>query len=395
MKTQMQTKPSRLRLSALLTAAALIFCASLPVLAQSSPVTVKDFAKNAYPGATVCFSEEDITENTLSPRFPSELMVAGLPMAEVGTLTLEDKVLAEGSLIPCKSLDELCFKPATSAEFSAEISLVPITSRSVHDLGGHPFTVTLNFSKDPNSPPIAQSSSLETYRNMPVYVDLSAHDHDGDGLTFSVVSCGTKGTLELSGERLIFTPQKDALGTAEIVFFARDSAGNTSKPASVTVEIKRQRSDFSYCDVSDPCLEYSAVRMAESGIFVGEQFGTLNVLANEKGFSRTEFTAICASALGLEADPNSALSVSGIEPWQWGFVPTAMAASLFDGGELTSPVTGDSAAYIAWTLLSETAPEDHGALTELYGKWLGKDRLSREEALEMIYFTAKTAGEND
>lgn len=369
--------------------AMLFLLLTVPVLATDRSVKMKDFAQNAYPGATVCFSEEDILNNTLSDKRPSGLVIAGLPRENVGLLRLGEKILREGDMIPTGKIDTLSFAPAVSSEFSAEISLIPVTENRDFSSGGKPITLTLNFSKDLNSPPVAASFTCQTYENMPIYIDLAATDHDGDGLSYSVISCGEKGTLSLSGERLVFTPAERSTGKATIRFFARDSAGNTSLPGEVTVEIKKRRTDFNYSDISDPCHGYAAVRLAEEGIYVGEQYGSLNVLSPHRGFTKTEFAAICSAALELEQTAPSAQISGDMSTWESPFFPIALSAAKLDGSDISKPVTGKSGAYIALTLLKQSTDCDDLDLTALYGPWLNDDPLTRDAALELIHRTAE------
>lgn len=371
--------------------ALLLLLLTVPVLATDGTVKMKDFAKNAYPGATVCFSEDDILNNTLSDRKPSGLVIAGLPRDNVGLLRLGEKTLREGDMIPAGKIDTLSFTPSVDSEFTAEISLIPVTENRGFSSGGRPITLTLNFSKEPNSPPVAASFTCQTYENMPIYIDLAATDHDGDGLSYSVISCGAKGALEISGGRLIFTPETNATGKATVRFFARDSAGNTSLPGEVTVEIKKQRGGFFYSDLSDPCYGYASVRLAEEGVYVGEQYGNLNVLSPDRGFTKTEFAAICSAALNLEQTSSAAHMTHGLTAWESPYLPVAVTAAKLDGSDISNPVTGKSGAYIALTLLKQSSGNADLELSALYGQWLNDEPLTRDAALELILRTAELA----
>ena len=370
---------------------ALLVCL-LPSRAANNEPAMKSFAKNVYPGAEVVFYEDDITCNSLSKTMPSAFLISGLPRSDVGILSLGGKVLKEGNIVSADEFPSLLFVPKTKAEFSAEIALVPLSSAENISLGASPVTVTLNFSKNPNSPPVAAELELETYKNMPIELNLSAFDHDSDELSFTVVSQKGDGTLTLENNRLIFTPQKDQTGTFSVQYYASDSHGNTSAPAQAVISISKNRSNFTYVDITDPTKEYYAVRLAEEGVFRGESFGKTNTLLSAPSFSRTEFALLCASALGFAPEENAEISAVGIPSWQTAYIPTAVAAGAFDGTDLSSSVTVRSAAFIALDLIEEKLERDIASDSLRFAVDCGiisaadspEKELSREEALEFI-----------
>ncbi|MBR4941664.1 MAG: cadherin-like domain-containing protein, partial [Clostridia bacterium] len=289
----------------------------IPARALNENVEMKDFAKNAIPGASIIFTEDDVEENTLSKLRPSGFLVSGMPGSDVGSLSLDGKKLSEGSIIPSDEIEKLVFTPATSAEFSAELCLVPLVSLASFDRGSAPITVSLNFSGDLNSPPVAGNYSFETYENMPIYVSLSAFDHDGDRLSYKVVSASGKGTLHIDdANRLVFTPEKDTTGKFELSYYARDSFGNTSAPGQIKIDVNQQKNSMEIADISDPCHSFASVRLAEEGIYSGEQYGSLTVLSPSEGFTRTEFAAVCACALGYNPEVSVFLDTRGVSQWE-------------------------------------------------------------------------------
>ncbi len=377
----------------LLFAAALVFTvAAIPAFARDSAVKMKDFAKNAHPGAIITFSTEDIEANTLSQSLPTEFLVAGLPQRDIGTLYLGEKQLSEGAVFKADEIAALTFAPGAKTEFSSELSLIPLTDGDQIGRAASPITVTLNYSETPNSPPAAADLCFETCSNMPIYLNLSAYDHDGDSLTYTVVSSGENCRLSTVGSRLVFTPGEDKTGKCRILYYAEDSAGNTSGLSEVNVEIKKSSGEHSYADISDPAAVFYAHSLAEEGIFRGESFGNIEVLSPSKGFSRTEFAALCAAAVNLKTDPRANIETADLVPWQAPYAETAIAAGAFDGGDLTSPVGARSAVYIAVsTLEAALGRELEGDCfsiaksTGILPQGLADGQLSREAALEIVY----------
>ena len=369
-----------------------LFVCLLPANAQNKSVNMKDFAKNVYPGATVVFSEDDIKSNTLSKNLPSAFLISGLPRSDVGLLYLGEKVLAEGNIVSADSFGSLLFVPKSKSEFSAEISLVPLTSEENVSLGSSPVTVTVNFTKTPNSPPVAAELELETYKNMPIELSLSAYDHDGDDLTYTVVLQNGDGSLALEDNKLVFTPKEDKTGIFSVLYYAKDSSGNTSPLTQAKITVSKNQSDFTYVDITDPTKEYYAVRLAESGVFRGESYGNTNTLLSSRSFSRTEFAVLCASALEITAENTAEISTHGVPAWQMPYITTAVAAGAFDGTDLSSPVTVRSAAFIALDLIEEKLGQDISSDSLQFASDCGiicsdispDKELSREEALEII-----------
>ena len=267
------------------------------------------------------------------------------------------------------------------------------------DRGSAPITVSLNFSGDLNSPPVAGNYSFETYENMPIYVSLSAFDHDGDRLSYKVVSASGKGTLHIDdANRLVFTPEKDTTGKFELSYYARDSFGNTSAPGQIKIDVNQQKNSMEIADISDPCHSFASVRVAEEGIYSGEQYGSLTVLSPSEGFTRTEFAAVCACALGYNPEVSVFLDTMGVSQWEAPYVADAVAAGVFDGTDIAAPVTGKSAVYTVFSILEKTGKaefsEDVLTLGLQSGILLSPDladrELTREEALEIVYRAMET-----
>ncbi|MBA4387989.1 MAG: hypothetical protein C0404_08405 [Verrucomicrobia bacterium] len=81
-----------------------------------------------------------------------------------------------------------------------------------------------------NRPPVAQSKSVSTSRNIAVPVTLVATDADGDSMTYSVVSQPQHGTLSGIAPNLTYTPVNNYVGADSFGFRANDgkSDGNVA-----------------------------------------------------------------------------------------------------------------------------------------------------------------------
>ncbi|MBC6473471.1 MAG: tandem-95 repeat protein [Hormoscilla sp. GM102CHS1] len=89
-------------------------------------------------------------------------------------------------------------------------------------------------------PPVAADDSAVTTSATDVSIDVLANDTDADGDSLSISSIGTEtpngGTLSLSGNEVVYTPEATFSGTDSFTYSITDSqGGNNSATVSVTV----------------------------------------------------------------------------------------------------------------------------------------------------------------
>ncbi|MBO1346214.1 MAG: tandem-95 repeat protein [Hormoscilla sp. GUM202] len=89
-------------------------------------------------------------------------------------------------------------------------------------------------------PPVAADDSAVTTSATDVTIDVLANDTDPDGDSLSIPSIGTEtpngGTLSLSGNEIVYTPEATFSGTDSFTYSITDSqGGNNSATVSVTV----------------------------------------------------------------------------------------------------------------------------------------------------------------
>jgi len=90
-----------------------------------------------------------------------------------------------------------------------------------------------------NDPPTASGTSVTTKENQTVSGQLTASDADGDSLTFSIVTNGSKGVVVITNQAtgaFTYTPNKDATGSDSFTFKVNDGTVD-SNIATVTVTI--------------------------------------------------------------------------------------------------------------------------------------------------------------
>jgi hypothetical protein len=108
---------------------------------------------------------------------------------------------------------------------------------------GHGGTATANVSitiTPVNDPPVAVADSATTPEDTPVTISVRANDSDldGDTLTVSAVTQGTKGSAAISGggATVTYTPNANANGSDSFTYIVSDGHGGTAS-ASVSVTI--------------------------------------------------------------------------------------------------------------------------------------------------------------
>ncbi len=193
-----------------------------------------------------------------------------------------------------------------------------------------------------NSAPVAENQQLETYRGVSVGGQLSAHDAEGDDITFEIVTQPMKGAVQLAPDgRFVYTPEEGKRGKDYFGFRAVDSAGNASQEGTVIIKLIKQKSKVTYSDLTGHGSEYAAVVLTENGVFTGEYVGEDYVFNPDAEVTRGEFLSMCMTASGC--DILKGVSSTGFEddgsigPWLKPYVATALMEGYITG---TSTDTG-------------------------------------------------------
>ena len=149
--------------------------------------------------------------------------------------------------------------------------------------------------------PIAENLELKTYRSVSVGGQLKAVDPDGDALKFEITTKPIKGSVALKDDgSFVYTPGEGRRGHDYFGYKAVDSKGNKSSEATVVIRIEKQKSKLTYSDLRGSGAEMAAVRLAEEGVFTGEQLGGQYVFCPEQTVSRGEFLTMCMKLAGSD-----------------------------------------------------------------------------------------------
>lgn len=186
-----------------------------------------------------------------------------------------------------------------------------------------------------NYAPIAENLSFTTFKDVAVHGEFSAVDPEGDLLSFRIAAQPHKGSVEISGSSFVYTPEAGKKGRDSFSYNAVDAAGNISDEATVDISIEKANVKISYSDMAGHDAQYAALRLAEAGIYVGEQIGSSYYFKPEETLSRGEFLTLCLNTVGIE--PLEGISRTGfhddvnIPMWEKAYVSTALMAGVVQG----------------------------------------------------------------
>ncbi len=192
-----------------------------------------------------------------------------------------------------------------------------------------------------NTAPVVENQELETYRGVSVGGQLTAHDPDGDGVTFEVTTQPMKGAVDISPEGyFVYTPKEGKRGKDYFGFRAVDSFGNASQEGTVIIKLIKQKTKVTYSDMTGDGAEYAALVLAENGVFTGEKVGESYVFSPDTEMDRGEFLSMCMAA--ADCDVLRGVTSTGfkddeaIGPWLKPYVATAL---------MNGYISGQSAAF--------------------------------------------------
>lgn len=186
--------------------------------------------------------------------------------------------------------------------------------------------------------PIAENQECYTYQDVRMQGQLRATDPDGGTLTFEIVDMPKKGTVTLDKEdssKFVYTPNSGKTGKDSFTFCVKDEDGNVSDPATVKMEILKNKSGVRYSDMEDNAAHTASIRLAEEGVFTGRQVGKEFFFDPDEAVSRSEFLTMAMAAAGI--DDVEKVSVTGfsddesIPTWAKSYVSEALNKGVITG----------------------------------------------------------------
>lgn len=230
--------------------------------------------------------------------------------------------------------------------------------------------------------PIPQNQDVETYQGIACQGTLTAVDNEGDPYTFAIVDQPNKGTVVIAadGTTFVYTPEDGKSGKDSFTFTATDTEGHVSAPATITIHIRKQETDVTYSDMAGNAAHAAAIRLAEEGLFVGEQCAGAYFFDPQAPVSRSEFLAMAMDAAEIEVPQQVNLTGfqddQAIATWAKAYASTAVRKGIISGVATGSGICfqGDEAitlqeAAAVMDRLLNVADVELEALVEAQATW--------------------------
>ena len=350
---------------------------SLPLLAALlclGACTLPAAAAETDCDTVYCFTTADFSQ---AENFAG-ICVTGLP--EEGSVLLGSRIIRPGDILTAAQIAALTYDPIQREENStAQLTYLPILGDRVEAAT----TMAISVFGRKDQTPIAEDSTLETYKNLPNEGLLKVSDPEGQALTFTVTRQPKRGTVTIREDgSFLYEPQKNKVGTDSFTYTAADPAGNISREARVTITIVKPTDATQYTDTADQSCRFAAEWMKNTGIFTAESIGGNGCFQPEKTVSRGEFVTMLVGALNLELDEE--VSATGFSdecaPWLKPYLAAAMRSGLMTGWvkedafHADAVITGTEAAAMIQNALELAEPLEVSA-----------GDLTRGEAAQVIY----------
>lgn len=314
------------------------------------------FAAEVDCDATYCFTSTDFSEEENL----KGICVTGLPAVETGTVMLGSRVIRTGDILTAEQLAQLTFAPLrTEADQEAVVTYLPIYEDRVETAA----TMTLSIRGKKDEAPIAQDSTMETYKNLPNQGKLSVTDPEGQPMTYTLLRQPKRGTVELHEDgTFTYTPKKNKVGIDSFTYTATDPAGKVSREATVTVQILKPTDATRYTDTAGKDCRFEAEWLRNTGLFVGEMVAGESCFFPEKAVTRGEFVSTLVQMLGIPTDNSYDAIPADTPDWLKPYLAAAIRSGLTadvpvsETGtfEADQPITGAEAAVMIQNALDLT-----------------------------------------
>ena len=331
---------------------AMLTCLSFPIGVSAAEVDCD---------TTYCFSAQDFAgEETLVG-----ICITQLPAPDTGTVLLGSRVLQSGDILTAGQLAQMTFVPLrTETDRDAVVTYLPIYESRV----ARPATATIAIRGKEDKSPVAQDSSIETYKNLPNEGALKVSDPEGEALTYTLARAPKRGSVELKADgTFVYTPKKNKVGVDSFTFTAADPAGNVSREATVTVQILKPTDAKQYTDTALSSCRFAAEWMRNTGLFVGEKVNGQECFYPDKTVSRGQFLAMLVQSLDIPTEDAVYTNMPADTPdWLKPYLAAAMRAGITAGlpdsesGSFgaETPITGAEAAVMLQNALDLTVSQD-------------------------------------
>lgn len=316
-------------------------------------------------------------------------------LGQHGTLWLGQRVVRSGDILTAGQLEELTFQPLQS-QYDAQqtVTYLPIFENRVAPAA----TLTISIRGKKDHPPVAEDSTLETYKNLPNTGSLKAYDPEGRALTYTLVRSPRRGQVAINEDgTFTYTPRKNKVGTDSFTYTVTDPAGNVSRQATVTVEILKPCDKQRYADTEGSSCRFSAEWLRSTGVFTGENVGGQLCFRPQEQVTRGQFLAMLVDTLNIPTAADALYTGFTDESPAWlrPYLAAALRSGLTAGWGSTvfgaeTAISAEEAALLLQNALAlpTAAAEEQDILLILAENGITlpqTDALNREQAANALY----------
>ncbi len=235
------------------------------------------------------------------------ITITSLPDPRAGTLYCGSDAVSVGDVFYGESIARLSFEQTEGT------SLKQADFKYRVNGSGYEIECAVFMLDKINASPTVEVASIAslnvlTYKGIAVGGVLSAHDPEGDELTFEIVKYASDGILTLDDKHsgvYTYTPDKSFTGDDEFIYVVKDKYGNYSGGAKVEIEVAASSVAVKYNDLEGSDIYNYAINMTEMGVMNGERVGDNYYFRPEGEVSRGDFLVSAMKALGITSVPQA------------------------------------------------------------------------------------------
>ena len=324
-----------------------MFQKSLPIFLAAAlfALPVSAVAAEVESGQVYCFTAEDFASE--------EDALTGICITDVprdgSTVQLGSRILRPGDVLTADQAAQMTFTSRwTERDTSSQFGYLPIFADSV----APETTVCLSIRGREDKPPVAEDSTMETYKNMPNTGKLKVRDPEDQPMTYAVTRQPKRGTVTVNEDgSFTYTPKKNKVGIDSFVYTASDPAGKVSREATVTITILKPSGGAQYTDTAGKECCFAAEWMRNTGIFSGETLAGNTCFNPDKTVTRGEFLSMLVKTMDIPVEEE--LTYTGYTDSVPGWLKPYVAAAVRSG--LTSALPGRDCFGAEETVTTEEA----------------------------------------
>ena len=266
------------------------------------------------------------------------ITVTKLPSTACGALYIGSEGVSVGQKISGKDLSLMTYEEMgaggdSSFEFRVNDSSYVMTCKvcMIDEINYSPTLTLASFA----------TLNAETYRDVKTSGVLTAHDPEGDELTYEIVRYPENGRVVLNNDKqgtYTYMPNESFTGEDSFLYVVYDKYGNYSEAAKVSLKVSAPAVSTVYRDLIGDALYCHAISVTESGLMNGVQVGDYFYFEADREVSRAEFVVTAMNAIGIKNVPDVDKTVfyddSDINPEMKGYIALAYSKGYISGSKI-------------------------------------------------------------